>query len=137
METRPGNYLALGAKRAVILIEDDASVLNSLRRLLIGAGFSVQAFDRPSACLAGDLPRSNACLLVDIHLPEMNGAELCEALAASGRLLPAILITAHSDLATEAIAGRTNPVAVLNKPFSRALLIDTVWKALRSKPAAD
>jgi two-component system, LuxR family, response regulator FixJ len=130
--------LAIETKYAVIVVEDDVSVLNSLRRLLAGAGFKVQAFDRPSACLAADLPRSNGCFLIDIHLPEINGVELCQALANTGRLLPVILMTGHIDPATEVIARSGNPVAVLTKPFSRAVLMDAIRKALQSaKPARE
>jgi len=114
----------------VILIEDDPSVLRSLRRVISAAGFAVQTFDRPSALLKSDLPKSDACLVVDVHLPEMNGIELCETLAASGRLLPVILITGHIDDGTREMTKRAHPVAVLFKPFGRDLLLDSISKAL-------
>jgi two-component system, LuxR family, response regulator FixJ len=119
-------------KSAVIVIEDDHSVLRSLRRLISAAGFAVQTFDRPSALLQSNLPSSDACLVVDIRLPEMDGIELCETLAAAGRLLPVILITGHIDEPTRENARRANPVAVLIKPFSRAVLMDAISKALGS-----
>jgi FixJ family two-component response regulator len=117
-------------KAVVVLIEDDPSVLRSLRRLISAAGFEVRAFDRPSALLESELPKSNACLVVDVHLPEMNGVELCGALAASGRLLPVILITGHIDDGTRELTKRANPVAVLFKPFGRELLLNSIAKAL-------
>src|ERR1700730_17760519 len=77
-------FLVIETKPALILVEDDLSVLRALRRLMLSAGFQVMAFDRPSAVLDSDLPKTNACLVVDVHLPEMNGVQLCETLAASG-----------------------------------------------------
>ena len=118
--------VASQSKRTVILVEDDVSVLRALRRLMMGAGFEVRAFDRPCEVLGTEIPNCDACLLVDVHLPEMNGVELCEKLAACGCRLPAIMITADLDAGTRQLANRNDPVAVLYKPFSR----DALLKAL-------
>ncbi len=112
------------------MVEDDPSVLRSLRRVLTTAGFDVRTFDRPSALLKYQLPKSQACLVVDVHLPEMNGVELCQTLAASNRLLPVVLITAYVDERTQELIQRANPVTFLIKPFARGLLLEAVEKAL-------
>jgi FixJ family two-component response regulator len=114
----------------VVVIDDDPSILRALRRLLSGAGFDVRTFDRPSALLKSDLPKKDACLVIDIDLPEMNGVELCKTLAATDRLLPFILITAHADQVTLGLAKEVNPVALLTKPFKRDLLLNCVATAL-------
>ena len=114
----------------IIVIDDDPSILRALRRLVTGAGFEVWTFDRPSALLNADLPKTGACLIVDIDLPEMNGVELCATLAASGCKLPVILITAHTDEETRRLADSAHPVALLIKPFGRELLVDSINSAL-------
>jgi two-component system response regulator FixJ len=118
-------------KRVVILVEDDPSVLRALRRLMIYDGFEVRAFARPSAVLEIDtkIPDSNACLIFDVHLPEMTGVELYEKLAASGCRLPVIVITGHVDQATLALTERINAAGVLIKPFSRDTLLAAITKA--------
>jgi len=118
------------ANPLVIVIDDDPSILRALRRLVSGAGFDVQTFDRPSALLKSELPNTAACLIVDIDLPEMNGVELCETLAGSGCTLPVILITAHTDEETRMLADGAHPVALLIKPFGRDLLINSIQSAL-------
>jgi FixJ family two-component response regulator len=118
------------ANPLVIVIDDDPSILRALRRLISGAGFDVQTFDRPRALLKNELPNSEACLIVDIDLPEMNGVELCETLAASGCTLPVIFITAHADQETQMMADSAHPVALLIKPFRRDLLINSIRSAL-------
>jgi two-component system response regulator FixJ len=120
----------MARKRTIVVIDDDPSILRALRRLLSGAGFDVRTFDRPSILLKSDLPKVGACLVVDIHLPEMNGIELCESLAASGCSLPVILITAHTDEETRRLADDAHPVALLIKPFGRELLVNSIEKAL-------
>src|SRR5215469_3342170 len=75
------------AAATVVIVDDDQSFLSSLKRLLVASGFQVEAFDRPSALLASAIPRSNACMIVDINLPEMSGIEMCEVLKSSARSL--------------------------------------------------
>jgi FixJ family two-component response regulator len=117
-------------KPIIMVIDDDPSILKALRRLVSGAGFEVRTFDRPSTLLRSDLPKAEACLIVDIDLPEMNGVELCETLAASGCRLPVILITAHTDGETRRLAEGACPVALLIKPFGRELLVNSIESAL-------
>jgi FixJ family two-component response regulator len=114
----------------LILVEDDLSVLRALRRLMLSAGFQVMAFDRPRAVLDSELPKTDACLIVDVHLPEMNGVQLCETLAASGCRLPVIMITGRLDEATHELTHRAKAVAVLFKPFTREALLEAISEAL-------
>jgi FixJ family two-component response regulator len=116
--------------RTVLIVEDDPSVLRSLERLVRAAGFSVQGFATPGALLQSDIPHTSACLIVDVNLPEMNGVDLCHALAASGRALPAILITGQTqDPKTQRLIEQVQAVAVLYKPFAAALLFDALSAA--------
>ena len=118
-------------KSVVLVVDDDPSVLRALRRLISGAGFDVRVFDRPSELLEkDDLPKTDACLVVDIHLPEMSGVQLCETLGASGCRLPVVLITAHADDETRTLALSAHPVALLIKPFGRAELVNSIQIAL-------
>ena len=70
------------------------------------------------------IPKANACLVVDINLPEMSGTELCSALAASGRGLPVVLITGSDDSTTHRLIGKAHPVAALFKPVNERALFD-------------
>ena len=112
------------------MVDDDQALLHALSRLIEAAGFRVLSFDRPSALLASAIPRANACMVVDIDLPEMNGSELCSALAASGRGRPAILITGRNDYATQRLIEKAHAVASLFKPFDERTLFDAIARAL-------
>jgi FixJ family two-component response regulator len=120
------------SKPEVILVEDDPSVLRSLRRLLEVSGFRVRAFARPSVLQAAGIPDPNACLIFDVHLPEMTGVDLYQALAASGCRSPLILITGRVDETTRAITKRVDAAAVLIKPFSRDSLLMAIRQGLAS-----
>ena len=117
-------------KPEVILVEDDPSVLRALRRLLEVSGFKVRAFARPSALQAAGIPDPNACLIFDIHLPEMTGVDLYQVLAASGCRCPLILITGRVDETTRAMTKRVDAAAVLIKPFSRDILLAAIHQGL-------
>jgi FixJ family two-component response regulator len=116
-------------KTEVILVEDDPSVLRALCRLLEFSGFAVRAFARPSELQAIGIPDASACLIFDVHLPEMTGVELYEVLAASGCRSPLILITGYVDEATRAMVERVKPAAFLIKPFSRDSLMAAICHA--------
>ena len=120
-------------RQTVLVIDDDLSVLKALARLIRSSGYDVRTFSRSSALLADDLPTANACMVVDVNLPEMNGADLCEALARSGRGLPVIFITGRSDAATKALVQRVSAIAVLSKPFDESLLLPAISRALETQ----
>lgn len=120
----------IGKLSTILVVDDDPSVLRALTRLIRAAGFKVLAFDQPSALLASAIPKANACLIVDMNLPEMNGTELCRALAISGRGLPAILITGRSDSTTQRLIEEAHPVAALYKPVDEQSVFDAIARAL-------
>ena len=116
----------------VLVLDDDTSVCRSLRRLISASGFHVQTFSKPSELLASEIPRSNACMVVDIDLPEMSGIQMCEILKRSGRSLPTILITGRTDAHTRSLAAQSDPIALLFKPFEEELLLEAIGRALAS-----
>lgn len=123
---------AVGPSRAglVLVLDDDASICRSMRRLLSANGFQVRTFERPSELIASDIPRSNACMVVDINLPEMNGVQLCDMLLQSGRALPTVLITARTDAGVRSLVAKSDAVAILFKPFAEEALLDAIRRAL-------
>jgi CheY-like chemotaxis protein len=114
----------------VLVVDDDPSLLRSLNRLVSASGFHVKTFGRPSELLASETPKSNACMVVDIDLPEITGIEMCEVLKGSGRGLPTILITGRTDARTRSLAAQSDAVAVLFKPFEEEPLLDAIARAL-------
>ena len=50
----------------ILVVDDDPSVLSAFTRLIRAAGFQVKAFDRPSALRASEVPKTKACMIVDV-----------------------------------------------------------------------
>jgi two-component system response regulator FixJ len=103
----------------------------ALGRQLQILGFDVLIFQCAEELLASELPTDNACLLLDVYLPGMNGIELCRNLDASGQHLPTILMSARDDRATRQIMRQVKPAAEIFKPFDEKILLRVIGKALR------
>ncbi len=121
---------AAKGKATVVVIDDDASVLGALSRLIRAAGYRVRAFSRPDLALISRIPRHNACVIADIFLPEMNGVELCNALARAGTELPYILITGRTDAAAHRLIEKSRALAVLFKPVDEVPLLKAISRAV-------
>ena len=119
-----------GKLATLILVEDDFHVRQALGRLLRSNGYSATSFERPSEVLSSRLPTNDACLILDIYLPEMTGVELWHTLDARGFRLPTILITGHQDEQALLYGKQIGAVAVLFKPIEGRELFETIERAL-------
>ena len=116
--------------RTVLVVDDDSRFLRALARLIRSAGVEALTFDRPAHLLASEVPKTNVCLLLDVHLPEMDGVQLYETFAVARRDLPVIMMTGSDDAQTRHLLQRVSAVAVLIKPLDEALLFDAIFRAL-------
>lgn len=113
-----------------MVVDDDPSVRRALDRLLRSEGFAVVTFTSAEQFLALCHPDAVACLILDLQLPGMSGAELQAHLAVGGTSVPTIIITAHDDIAAREAARRSGSQAFLRKPFEDQDLIDAVMQAV-------
>jgi FixJ family two-component response regulator len=102
----------------------------ALRTQLQIVGFNVLIFQSGEEFLASEVPAGNACLLLDVWMPGMNGIELCQGLAAAGRQVPTILMSGLDDKRTIQIMREAEPIARLFKPFEEKQLLRAIRKAL-------
>jgi two-component system, LuxR family, response regulator FixJ len=116
--------------RTVLVVDDDSRLLRSLARLIRSAGVNALTFERAAHLLASEVPETNVCLLLDVHMPEMNGVQLYEMLAVARHDLPVIMMTGRDDIQTRHLLQRVSAVAVLIKPFDESLLLDAIFRAL-------
>ena len=114
----------------IAIVDDDASVRRSIRRLLASAGYRVQTFASAEAFLDSPSGSRAACVVLDVHLDGMNGFDLQARLAADGVRIPIIFITAHDDVATRARLGQSRAAGHLWKPFDDAALLDSIRRVV-------
>jgi FixJ family two-component response regulator len=112
------------------VVDDDASILRAVQRLLGSLGFKVKTFPSGEDLLASACLANIRCLVLDVHLGGLSGFELQERLSEAPVPIPIIFITAHDDPPTRERARRAGAVEYLRKPFDEHALIGAIDKAL-------
>lgn len=113
----------------VCIVDDDESVRESLAGLLKSSGFVARAFASADEFLAGYEPRRIGCLILDVTMPGMSGADLQEHLRARGGCPPLVFITARTEPALHARLLQRGALACLVKPFEEEELFAAVRTA--------
>src|SRR5215468_9879538 len=85
-------------KPNVFVIDDDVSVRESLDLLISFAGWQPKTFASAEEFLAHPRLLAPCCLVLDISLPNLNGLELQQLIAADRVEMPIIFITGHGDI---------------------------------------
>jgi two-component system CheB/CheR fusion protein len=114
----------------VYVVDDDAQIRNTVRRVLEANGNVVVDFASCEAFLEAWRPGPEACLLIDAYLPGMGGLQLLSHLAEAGHHLPAIMITGNSDVAMAVAAMKTGAIDFIEKPFAETELLDGIARAM-------
>ena len=112
------------------IVEDDASVRESLLLQLQLKGLRATGFESADAFLAAVRPDWSGCLLVDLRMPGTTGLELQAILREREILMPIIIITAHGDVAAARRAFISGAIDFLEKPLDESALLMAVDKAL-------
>jgi FixJ family two-component response regulator len=115
-----------GKERSVLIVDDDPSVLYSLRLLLESGGYANAGFGSAEELLESGLVESACCLILDIKLSGMSGFGLQEVLAASQILIPVVFITGHDRPGMEEQAMKLGAIAYLRKPFEGQTILDVI-----------
>jgi FixJ family two-component response regulator len=114
----------------VAIVEDDVAIQRALARLLSTAGWHAVPFPSAEAFLQTGQHAGLDCLVLDVWLPGITGVDLLEYLAATGCILPAVLMTARDDLQMRRRARQAGAVAYLLKPLDGLELLQTLQAAL-------
>jgi FixJ family two-component response regulator len=134
------NALAMSPPRPrVAVVDDDESICRALKRLLRTFGMDAETFVSSEQFIevvtASPAPDVD-CVVLDLQMPGMNGFQVQERLAAHGRSLPIVFITAYDEVGARERALGAGAVAFMRKPFSEEILIATLQAALRLPSAA-
>ncbi len=114
----------------VLVVDDDASVLESLSSLIRSVGMRVETFASPTEFLRQKRPAGPCCLVLDVGLPGLSGIELQRELAGTDRPVPIIFITGHGDIPMSVQAMKAGAVEFLTKPFREPELLASIEQAL-------
>ena len=118
------------SRPTVCVIDDDPSVCKALGRLIKSAGFNVKTYGSAQKFLDENHTKELDLLVLDLRMPGMTGLELQNQLAASGRVIPIVFITAHENGLAKSTAMAAGAVAFFQKPFDEKDLLGAIYKAL-------
>lgn len=114
----------------IFIVDGDGALRRSLQFALDIDGYRVETWADAEAFLATvGSPAADACLIVDYHLPGMNGMELIEALQQAGSTTPVILIVTNPSPGLARRAAGAG-VALVEKPLLGTALLDQIREAL-------
>jgi len=102
--------------RLISIVDDDQPFRESMRKLVMLLGYTVEAFSSAADFLASRLLPETACLIADVNMPGMTGIELHRHLVDAGYAIPTILVTAYPDEVVRDRALKDGIVCYLSKP---------------------
>ncbi|GGB81184.1 transcriptional regulator [Marinobacterium zhoushanense] len=122
--------------RTVLLVDDDASLLQLLSIRLRAAGHQVETASSAEQALARIAVTRPAAVLTDLRMEGMDGMELFEQIHQQDPALPVILLTAHGTIPDAVKATQRGLFGYLTKPFDDVELMELLERALNT-PGGD
>ena len=122
----------------VAVVDDDESVRRALKRLLRASNLEADIFASGQEFLNSLTAQRPDCLILDLHMPGMNGLEVQRVLARMSAHLPVVVITGHDEPQTRTQCLAAGAVAYLCKPLDDKTLLEAIGRAagVTSLPSA-
>ena len=116
----------------IAVVDDEEPVRKALMRLMRSAGLSAQTFGSGTEFLESLETRLPDCVVLDLHMPHMDGFSVQAHLARKCAALPVIIVTGHDfpEAQERAMAGGAS--AFLRKPVLDRTLLDAISAATSS-----
>jgi DNA-binding response OmpR family regulator len=115
----------------VLVVDDDATVSDVVRRYLERAGYVVQLADDGHSALAAFREQRPDLVVLDLMLPGVDGLEVCRRMRAESRDLPVVMLTALGDESDRVLGLELGADDYVTKPFSPRELVLRVQSVLR------
>ena len=117
----------------IYVVDDDESVCRALKILLMSYGFEVKTFNSAQSFFDTVPFDEPGCLLLDIHMPGIDGWETLKRLIKSGSSRPVILMSADKNIGLNVRALKAGAKGYLQKPFDDQALVNLIKVTLEDK----
>lgn len=120
------------AKKRILIVEDEESLLKLESILLTSKGYEVQGVANGRAALDAIAVAPPDLVLLDIMLPEIDGFEVCQQIKQNSATahIPVIMLTAKKSREDMARGERVGADWYITKPFKSAMVIETIQRFL-------
>ncbi len=115
---------------SILIIDDEAALVNSISFALRGEGYEVAGAGTAAEGLRAAERTTPSLVILDLRLPDGTGLEALEKLLAAVPGLPVIMISAHGDTRVAVKAVKAGAFDYLTKPFELDELLLTIRSAL-------
>ena len=114
----------------ICVVDDDEWVVDSLKLLLETFGFDVLSYTSGGEFFADARHRTAGCLVIDQHMPKIDGLDVVDRLQKEGIRVPTILLTGQLDKNIRRRAAHLGIASIVEKPFAADYLLELVRTAL-------
>jgi FixJ family two-component response regulator len=121
----------------VAIVDDEESVCRAFARLLRTYSFRPQTYQSGPEFLESLKSRVPACLIVDVHLGDINGFEVLRRLTDIGVNIPAIVLTARDEPGVQRDFAFCGAAVLLNKPVAGNALLNAIETAMSTSGGCD
>lgn len=115
----------------IAVVDDDEAIRKALSRMLRALDFEVRSFPSGEAFLRSLQEIHPDCVLLDLHMPDMDGLGVLRELHGRAVRMPVIIITAHDEPGVQASCLAIGASAYLAKPIDGGALQRAIAHAIR------
>lgn len=122
--------MAMIGKYSIFIVDDDASVRDSLQALLDASGYETAEYDSGVAFLDAATDLGKGIVMLDVRMPKMDGLEVQRRLRTVRPDMPVVIVTGHGDVPMAVRAMKAGAVDFIEKPFTESTLLECAERAL-------
>ena len=116
----------MGNKRVVHIVDDEETIRKTLSFTLRTAGFAVEAYASGPEFLLSAEDAEKGCVVLDMHMPDMDGLQVQAELTRRGIDMPVVVLTGNGDPTLAVQAMKAGAADFLAKPVEKAALLGAI-----------
>lgn len=114
----------------IAVLDDEPKMRKALWRLLTGHGLEVEDYECGDDFLRDQSSHPVDCLVLDLHMPGVNGFDVLSAFRAQEIATPVVVITGHDEPGTKERVLELGASAYLVKPVDESALLSAIRSAI-------
>jgi DNA-binding NtrC family response regulator len=125
--------MTVGSRKQLLVLDDDAGVVDFLCESLSEKGFGVTGVTSPREALARIKTDSFDLVVTDVEMPQMRGTELLSAILAEKPNQLVLLMTAFGSIELAVSTVRSGACDFIAKPFKIEAMVFAIERAFRDR----